>query len=197
MKYVCIDIETTGLNEDVHGIVEFGAIIEDTEIQLPFEKIPKFNVLVEHEHYVGSPFALSLHKEIFDDLSKPQSLRSLPTVTPDKLAMNFLKWLWKSQYFNTSESGEKIIVAGKNFGMFDIRFLRKIPHWNACINIHHRVIDPALIYFDPTVDKYELPGLDECKKRAGLPVTTIKHRAIRDAMDVIEVLRGKLYPKIN
>lgn len=31
MKYVSIDIETTGLNPEVHQVIELAAVLEDTE----------------------------------------------------------------------------------------------------------------------------------------------------------------------
>jgi oligoribonuclease (3'-5' exoribonuclease) len=72
MIYVSIDIETCGLDDKNHSILEFGAIIEDTDNPLPFETIPKFCTLLERpdNNYVGSPYALAMHKEIFQELAK-------------------------------------------------------------------------------------------------------------------------------
>jgi len=46
MIYFSIDLETTGIDWGQDTILEFGAILEDTDKQLPFDTIPKFNVLL-------------------------------------------------------------------------------------------------------------------------------------------------------
>ena len=58
MKYVSIDIETTGLDPETCQILQVGAVIEDTQNLLPLEELPKFNCIVEHPAYTGSPYAL-------------------------------------------------------------------------------------------------------------------------------------------
>ena len=43
MKYISIDIETTGLDPENCQILSIGAVIEDTLNQLPFEELPTFH----------------------------------------------------------------------------------------------------------------------------------------------------------
>lgn len=69
MKYVSIDIETTGLDPKQDQILEFGAIVEDTNEQLPFESIPKFRAIFLYERLSGSPFALYMNKEIIKEIA--------------------------------------------------------------------------------------------------------------------------------
>ena len=76
MKYVSIDIETTGLNPKEDQILEFGAIIEDTNKQLSFLDIPKFRAIFLYERLSGSPFALYMNKNIVKEITntkKPYS----------------------------------------------------------------------------------------------------------------------------
>ncbi len=47
MKYLSIDIETTGLDPLKDQLLSFGAIIEDTENPLPFDEIPKFHAAIK------------------------------------------------------------------------------------------------------------------------------------------------------
>lgn len=201
MIYVCIDIETTGLDPEYNDIVEFAAIIEDTDLQLPFEIIPKYSVLIEQEEYTGSPYALAMHKEIFDELAKKPNERKEKVIDIHSLAESFHYWLWenltKNSHLPIDTSPIKINVAGKNFSWFDYQFLKNVHDFTKLIKINHRVIDPSTLYYDQTKDNDSLPGLDECKIRAGLDRTSIRHRALYDAMDVIEVLRGKMYAKIK
>ena len=51
MKYVSIDIETTGLDPETCQTIQIGAGIEDTNNPLPIEDLPRFKCLVEHPQY--------------------------------------------------------------------------------------------------------------------------------------------------
>lgn len=64
MKYTSIDIETSGKNSEKHSVLSIGAIIEDTNKQLPFEEIPKFKAIILQNEIVGEPRALEMNKEI-------------------------------------------------------------------------------------------------------------------------------------
>lgn len=66
MRYVSIDIETSGLDHTKHSVLSIGAIVEDTELKLPFDKIPKFNAIVLQNEITGSPRALSMNKGIIE-----------------------------------------------------------------------------------------------------------------------------------
>lgn len=187
-----IDLETTGIDWEQDTILEFGAILEDTNKQLPFETIPKFNVLLRHPKYIGSPYALAMHTDIFTELAKPPGQSKEKIINFNELGNSFKMWL-------TTQGiafDEKIIVAGKNFGTFDLRFLENLEGFNEHINIHKRIIDPAILYFENDKDK-ELPSLSTCKERAGIIDTKIAHRTIKDSWDIISILRGKMYPKLN
>lgn len=64
MKYLSIDIETTGLNPNTDQILSIGAIIEDTEKKLPFDKIPKFHAAIIQNDIRGNLYAINLNKEL-------------------------------------------------------------------------------------------------------------------------------------
>lgn len=66
MKYVSIDIETTGLDRDKHQVLSIGAIVEDTKMKLPYDQIPKFYGIILRHEISGSPRALSMNKEIIE-----------------------------------------------------------------------------------------------------------------------------------
>ena len=66
MKYVSIDIETTGLDREKHQVLSIGAIIEDTTKKLSFEEIPKFYGLILHREIIGSPRALTMNKDLIE-----------------------------------------------------------------------------------------------------------------------------------
>ena len=64
MRYVSIDIETSGLDPEKNKVLSIGAIIEDTENPLPFLECPRFNVIILQNEIVGSPRAISMNQSI-------------------------------------------------------------------------------------------------------------------------------------
>jgi len=89
---------------------------------------------------------------------------------------------------------DQITVAGKNFFCFDNRFLENDKwHDNPWFEFHRRSLDPAQMYFDPSVDD-ELPNLKKCLSQIGIN-KEISHTAIEDAMDVVKLIRAYYEPK--
>lgn len=181
MKYISIDIETTGIDPKTCQIIEFAAIIEDTENILPFKKIPKYERIIKHPSYSGSAFAINMNQRIFKILAENSSQDIIPA---ESLARGFY-------YFTASNGlhGETLNVAGKNFARFDWEFLINIPDWNKYITMSHRVIDPAILCVNWKWDDH-LPNSELCKSRTKIkgPVT---HKALDDAWDVIQIIRKK------
>ena len=68
MKYVCIDIETTGLDPVNHQILQFAAVIRDTDkMSEPLSESPTMVCYVEHENYHGQPYALAMNSKILSE----------------------------------------------------------------------------------------------------------------------------------
>lgn len=82
----------------------------------------------------------------------------------------------------------KINVAGKNFGSFDLPFIKTLPCWGreGFITFNRRFLDPTILYARPE-DK-QLPDLQETMKRAGLS-GSVRHTAVEDAISVVQILR--------
>jgi DNA polymerase III epsilon subunit-like protein len=68
MKYISIDIETTGLDPKTCQILSIGAVIEDTNTLIPFDELPKFHGVIKREHVSGSIFALNLNKDLIEEI---------------------------------------------------------------------------------------------------------------------------------
>lgn len=83
---------------------------------------------------------------------------------------------------------EKIVVAGKNYTSFDARFLRKITSWDKYVRVHHRILDPAALYWQPEIDGVELPDTKTCMERAGI-TGEVAHTAVEDARTVALLIR--------
>jgi oligoribonuclease len=68
MKFISIDVETSGLDPELNQVLSIGAIIEDSENPLPLEKCPKFHAAIEHEEITGSLFAINLNRELIETI---------------------------------------------------------------------------------------------------------------------------------
>jgi hypothetical protein len=211
MKYVSIDIETSGLDHEKNCILSIGAIIEDTEKKLSFDECPKFNAIILQREIVGSPRALTMNKNIISmigtylegkdaDRLILEKTSSYQFLEKEDVVKKFYEFLWVNGYGNdvpnhllvTSriDSNSKPItlnVAGKNFGTFDKLFLQQLPWWQKLIRTRQRVLDPAILCVDWKNDD-SLPSLTTCKERTNIE-GIVTHNALEDAWDVIEVLR--------
>ena len=68
MKYISIDIETTGLDPETCQILSIGAVIEDTLNPIPFEHLPKFHGVIKRENVSGSLFALNMNRDLIETI---------------------------------------------------------------------------------------------------------------------------------
>ena len=197
MIYISIDLETTGLDAENCQILEFGAVLEDTNNILPLLELPTYHAYVKHPdgNISGNIFALNLNAGIIEKLKNEKDLKDEYNYVPvDALADDFLAWL-KIQGLEIKTKGHgvdmiyytTITVAGKNFAGFDRKFINKVPGFSKKIRIRQRVIDPAVLFVDWKDDEC-LPSLDECKEKAGID-GAVTHLAVDDAMDVIKLLR--------
>lgn len=180
MRYVSIDIETLGLDWDWCDTIEFGAVIDDMTSRI--EDLPRFHCYLTQprNQYRGEAYAMAMHSKILYRIANRESgFTYMPAENLDKV---FAAWL-KDQGI-----GDSITIAGKNFGMFDLRFLEKIGFGNET-KYSHRVYDPASLFAQ--MDDKKLPDLKTCLFRAGID-KEIEHTAVEDAIDVIKCIRYKV-----
>lgn len=221
MKYLSIDIETSGLNPDTADILEIGGVLDDLSNPQPLEELPYLRIVVVKDRYVTDAFCAGLHhdlwreiqavdktrvkeegryygvwhkesKEIveFEDIQKkciaiapePLTLYSSPEFVTDCIV----------DFLAENNVEEKITAAGKNFGSFDLQFLKKLEGAEN-LPFKHRTFDPGSLYFQ--LGDTEIPRLDKCLERAGL-VPTKYHSALGDALDVVKLIRYNFLGKI-
>jgi oligoribonuclease len=185
MRYVSIDIETTGLNPKKCQLIELAAVIDDLRVQEPLDKLPKFVAQVWRPMYKGEPYALQMHANFFKKIATRDP--SLNTMLENEV-MDSLRIFLKKNGYNDKQG---INVAGKNFASFDKRFIERLPK-NDEVKFHHRVLDPAMLYFNPCEDD-ALPDTKKCLERAGLS-GEVPHTALEDALLVVKLIRHK-FPK--
>jgi DNA-directed RNA polymerase subunit M/transcription elongation factor TFIIS len=82
---------------------------------------------------------------------------------------------------------KSVQAAGKNFSSFDMQFLNRLPWFSEHIKFRHRVIDPAILFWNPAEDD-RLPDSKTCYERAGYG-DTVAHTAVEDAKAVVWLVR--------
>jgi DNA polymerase III epsilon subunit-like protein len=183
MKYVSIDLEMCGKNSDTCSILEFGAIVDDLKDQRNVNSLPYFHCYFVHDTYVGEPFALSMHTEIFKRISSMDKQYNF--MNPRKFGYSFKKFLI-GQGYEEEHDKVKINVAGKNFFRMDYSFLEKQTDLFKHVAIRSRILDPAMLFVERKDET--LPSLPECKERAGIK-GEVSHNALDDARDVVKLIR--------
>ena len=189
MKYVSIDLETTGLYPG--QILQFAAVLDDLrQPEVPVEELPCLNLLVDSLEYSGQPYALWLNGDLLQELAKDHdngtviALRGHNAIVtePHRITSQLTKWLADNNY-----DQKKLVCAGKNFAGFDLKFLEAVnPDFAFDCRLHHRSLDVGLAYLRP--DDTEPPSMAECCRRAGLN-DTVTHDAVDDARLVIKLIR--------
>lgn len=184
IPYVSIDIETTGLDPESCQIIEFAAVIDNWLD--PVDKLPTFQTYVRHWKIQGEPFALAMNSAILKEIANCKQVEFEPPFTTEKLLLTqFAKWL-RDHGIDPLD----IQPAGKNFASFDRQFLQKLTGYRSHVKFKHRTIDPAMFYWTPGED---VPNTEECKKRATVHSKRVCHRALDDALDVVDLVREHWY----
>src|SRR5690606_38351076 len=138
------DTETGGLNANEHSLFEVAAILDDTNNQLPFEEVPKFQVYIGGGNLCISEFALKMHIESgFWD----KYLNS-PKTNIEVAFAQFQVWLHEQKLISR-EDKRKINVLGKN-PTFDVKFSSQSEIFKTKILpfFSHRLVDPSALYTD-------------------------------------------------
>lgn len=177
MKYLAVDIETTGLLPIVNSILEVVMVADINEVIAP-GCLPSLRFLFKKDSYFVQPYAASLHQRLWTEIAND-------AVTPGTIVVKEVKEMWPhvDKFVEQNFEGQKrITIAGKNFGNFDAQFLKPLPKY-----FTHRFLDPAIMFLDPDKD-YAIPDMTECCKRAVTTPTDL-HTAYGDCIDIIKLTR--------
>jgi oligoribonuclease (3'-5' exoribonuclease) len=198
MKYLSIDIETTGLSKNDCQIIEFGAIIEDTLNIKTYDFIPKFHCYFKFTHFNFEAQAIEMNIDKLKKIHKMKPNRISENVScgvdanqvnlcylPSELELfqkDFKAWL-EVHYGSTTD----INVAGKSVGRFDLDFLKRKGYLDTDMFYRSTTIEVDNYFIDFYNDTNP-PNLNKCLNRAGIQ-KEVSHNALDDAFDVIVLLR--------
>ncbi len=124
MKYLSIDIETTGLDPVNDQILSIGAIIEDTENPLSFDEIPKFHGVIKRNRIEGGLYAINLNRDLLETINQYMCasdqdekndivhMTGMQFFEEDEIVVEFYYWLAQNGMidFNPMESGGYVTV---------------------------------------------------------------------------------------
>lgn len=175
MKFISLDLETTGLDPVENQIIEIGCVFVDTQKKIYKE----FHKYVRNPKYIGSEYALALNARIFEVLkeNKDQDIIHI-----SNLGLALSVWFKECEY----GYDEEIYIAGKNVEAFDLKFIRNQIQ-GLSNPFKRRTLDPAVLYLNILEDN-DIPNLQECKNRAGFKDIEVSHNALEDAWDVVNLL---------
>lgn len=197
MKYVAIDIETTGIDPVKDKILSLSLVIEDTSNIKPLYHLPYLNIVIPHKRIEGDIYALNMNKDLIKMINDYNSSES--SLLANKISNTYDVCFRKEvevvntvksfleDYIDRDSDILKFNIAGKNVADFDWKFLERLPYWNNFFSYHRRVLDPTVLFADWKEDKV-LPNLQTCLERAGFD-KTVSHTSYEDALDVIRLLR--------
>jgi oligoribonuclease (3'-5' exoribonuclease) len=175
-QFISIDIETTGLSfEKGNRIVEVAGSVHRFDKELYWQE-HNFSCIVNPGECTWSKIALDIHTEsgLYDQIyTDGASVEE---------AVNIFQSFLRKEFVS-----EPIVIAGKNFGMFDFGFLKPLGFFEG-LRFSRRVLDPGMLFFNPLTDKFT-PSLQECAERAGLEQRPL-HVALDDAIQVGLVLES-------
>ena len=108
MKYVSIDIETTGLNPETSQVLSIGAILEDTNNRLSFREVPKFHAGIVRRDINGDLYAVNMNKDLIEKICNFAGLKTeeekakyseehtMSFFEEDEIVQQFYWWLYSN-----------------------------------------------------------------------------------------------------
>ena len=190
MRYVSLDLETSGPDPLRHQTLEMAAVVEDTRrtAAVPLAELPAFRRAVRHPELCGTAGALALNARLLVELSDKTKADAPDICRPDELLPQLREFLLANGFRPNQKDCVRVTLAGKNVGTYDLLFLRQLPGWGTLIGAEPAVLDPAAFYLNWHKDS-RLPTMLICQARAGDAAPHVAHEALADALEVVRLLR--------
>jgi hypothetical protein len=192
MRFIALDLETTGLIHEKDQILQIGVVIGDFKTPR-VEDLPSWETVIAHERIEGHPYALMMNAALIEQIAKRDKFPDV-LFSPDCKSAYHTMFSFLTEHGFRAESDGKIhiVVAGKNAAGFELPFVNATqndgPVWRNRFQAVHRVFDPGPLYFQHGDSKP--PDLKTCLARAGIE-KEVAHTGVADALDVVRLLRFK------
>lgn len=185
MKYLSLDIETTDIIPSKGQILQIGCVVADTngEIIDTFE----VSIIPDKGRIKGNLLALYMNIDLLADLSNKGNELKVGINPGNKYAIGVENAIIMLGRFCCKHfpDDQKIPVAGKNVGTFDIPWLEYHRGSYELPIFSRRYLDVGSMFVEH-YDK-ELPNLQQCMERAGVE-GEVTHNALKDALDVVSCI---------
>jgi oligoribonuclease len=193
MKYISIDIETTGLDPENCDVLSIGAIIEDSANPLPYDECPKFHAAILRHELSGSPRAITMNAGLIESIGsymepKTETTRAeleastgMSFYYPEDVVEAFYDFLYENGMveYNVLDVNRRIKVKnGKSYPIL-------------CSNMKPTVINCAGKNFG-TFDKHFLERLPRWKQ-----AIRISQRILDPAILFVDWKQDKALPNLN
>jgi len=186
MKYVSLDIETTGLDPKTCQVLQVALVVENTDADPlpPVEDLLTLDLGLWATSYTGEPYALGLNEKLLTALRAVHGVESEAEHNGRTLRIvrNGNGWLEVKSFLETL--GKKTTAAGKNVAGFDLKFVAHAAPDVAAM-FSHRTIDVGSVAMGAKSDFWNtgVPSMGD------LLETEVVHDALHDARDNIRVIR--------
>lgn len=180
MKYISLDLETTGLDPDCCDILQIGMIYDDGVS--PVKDLPRISIYNCKKSYYCEPFAAAMNKVHFERIcAKTPGHRYCST--PEELRQTV------EGFVSKFDMDGRLRLAGANIGMFDWQFIRVDGCFNG-LKAAHRMLEIGSACLLP--GDLWIPSLPECCERNGIAVDPAScHDAVYDAELVVRCVRAR------
>ena len=195
MKYVSIDIETSGIDREKCQILSVGAVIEDTENPKPISELPRFHAAIsmkDRQGFYGEPVALVMNAELIGNIANYAKLKTderlrlieitgMQFLEEEQIAIEFYYWLYVNGAFEVPEK-------------FDMNLITKHPEHGIVPHVNRApkaVINVAGKNF-ATFDKVFLERLPRWKQ-----LIEIRNRILDPAILFVDWKSDKALPGLS
>jgi oligoribonuclease len=166
MRYVSLDLETSGSDPLRHQVLELAAVVEDTRrtATTPLAELPAFRRALRYRELTGTPGALALNARLLVELADKTKADAPDICAPTEVLPQLREFLLANGFKPDKKDCVSVTLA------------------------EPAVLDPAAFYLNWHKDS-RLPSMLICQARFGDPEPHVAHEALADALEVVRLLR--------
>lgn len=126
MKYIAIDLETTGLDPENCQVLSIGAVIEDTNDIKPLDELPTFHGIIKRRNISGETYAINMNRDLIqtmnhymtaqdqDEKNDIVQMTGMKFYEEEEIVQEFYYWLAQNGFVDFNEPGSGGYVTSRN-----------------------------------------------------------------------------------